>query len=162
MLCIKPLETFLGKCDVCNMLSKEGASDKSVFNGNSILLKIGEENIKNRYVYIGGDMVCSFVTNDCIYKYISNMGRNLIPYRIAVGEENVYFLSPHYKYTKKVNIKDSELLKTNENSVDPFDYHLEKPGPNCFKSLIEFVAIHRVLRRTKIWSCKKIEKTRKV
>ena len=35
-------------------------------------------------------MVCSFLTNDKIYKYISNMGNNLVPYSIAVGEENIF------------------------------------------------------------------------
>ena len=54
-----------------------GAFDKSVFDGNTILLKISEENGKHRYVYIGGDMICSFLTSDNIYKYISNMGNNL-------------------------------------------------------------------------------------
>ena len=32
ILCVKPLETFLGKCDVCNMLSRVGALDKPVFH----------------------------------------------------------------------------------------------------------------------------------
>ena len=41
-----------------------GAFDKEVFDGNTILLKIGEENGKHKYVYIGGDMVCSFTTTD--------------------------------------------------------------------------------------------------
>ena len=50
-----------------------GAFDKWVFDGNTILLKTSEENHKHRYVYIGGDMICSFLTNDNIYKYISIM-----------------------------------------------------------------------------------------
>ena len=32
-------------------------------------------------------MVCSFMTNDNIYEYISNMGKNLSPYSIAIGEK---------------------------------------------------------------------------
>ena len=51
-----------------------GAFDKSVFNGNTNLLKISEESDKHRYLYFGGDMICSSLTNDKIYKYISNMG----------------------------------------------------------------------------------------
>ena len=35
-------------------------------------------------------MICSFLTNDNIYKNISNMGNELTPYSIAVGHENVY------------------------------------------------------------------------
>ena len=35
-------------------------------------------------------MVCSFLTNDKIYKYISNMGNNLTPCTIAIGYEIIY------------------------------------------------------------------------
>ena len=88
---LKPMEIFLGKSQVCNMTEFSGARDKKVFDGNTILLKVNEENNKNNYVYIGGDMVCSFLTNDNIYKHISNMGNNLTPYSIAIGWENIYY-----------------------------------------------------------------------
>ena len=70
------------------------------------------------------------------------MGDNMIPYSIAVGEENIYFLSPHCKCIKRAKIKDDELLKTNGNSSDPFDYHLEKHGPDRFENLLEVTCIH--------------------
>ena len=123
------------------MLSKIGALDKSVFNGNTILLKISEENEENRYLYIGGDKIHSFITNDHILNNISNMGNNMIPYSIAIGEENINFPSPHYKHIKRKNIKDVELLRAIGHSVDPFDYHLEKHDPDCFKNLLEFTCI---------------------
>ena len=41
-----------------------GAFDKMVFDGTNTLLKIGEENDKHMYLYIGGDMICSFLTSD--------------------------------------------------------------------------------------------------
>ena len=75
--------------------------DKSLFDGNTTLLEIGEENDKHRYLYIGADMICSFITNDKIYKYISNMGTNLTPYIVAVNHENLYFLTPHFKFSKR-------------------------------------------------------------
>ena len=65
---VKPMKTFLGKSQVCNMTMFSGAFDKKVFDGNTILLKIIEENNKHKYVYIGGDMVCSFKTSDNIYE----------------------------------------------------------------------------------------------
>ena len=71
ILNIKPIETFLGKSQACDMTAMSGAFDKSVFDGNTILLKISEENDRHRYVYIGGNLVCSFLTNDNIYEYIS-------------------------------------------------------------------------------------------
>ena len=45
------------------------AFDKSVIDGNTILLEITEEYGRLRYVYIGGDMTCSFLTNDSIYRF---------------------------------------------------------------------------------------------
>ena len=85
---VKPMEIFLSKSQVCNMTMFSGSFDKKVFDGNTILLKISEENGKHKYVYIGGDMACSFMTSDNIYEYISNMGSNLCPYSVATGEEN--------------------------------------------------------------------------
>ena len=112
-----------------------GVFDKSVIDGKTILLKISEENDKHRYVYTSGDMICSYLTNDKFYKCISNMGINLTPYSIAVGHENIYFLTPHFNYIKREKTIDNELLKTNENSVDPFDYHISKFGKKSFKKL---------------------------
>ena len=87
--CVKPLENFLGKSQVCDMTMMSGAFDKSVFDGKSILLKIIKENARHRYVYLGGYMVCSFLPNDNIYEYISNMGNNLNPYSIAIVDHNI-------------------------------------------------------------------------
>ena len=98
LFCVNPLRTFLGKSEVCGMTLMSGALDKSVFDGITILLKRSAENDKHRYVYFGRDMICSFLTNDKIYKYISNMGNNLTPYSIAIGEENIYFVSPLFNF----------------------------------------------------------------
>ena len=107
---VNPMETFLGKSQLCDMTEFSGAKDKKVFDGNTILLKVSEENNQHRYVYIGGDMVCSFLTNDRIYKYISNMGTNLSPYSIGTGEENYYLLAPNFKFIKKDKIDYDTIL----------------------------------------------------
>ena len=70
------METFLGKGELCDKTDISRPEDKEVFNGKTILLKIGEGKNQHRYVYIVDDMVCSFLTNDRIYKNISNMGNN--------------------------------------------------------------------------------------
>ena len=132
---VKPLETFLGKREVCDMTLMSGAFDKSAFDGNTILLKISEEYGRRRFVYIGGNMIRSFLTNDNLCKYISNMGVNLTPCSIAVGHENIYFLTAQFKYIKREKIIDNELLKTNKSSVDPFDYHVSNCGKYSFKKL---------------------------
>ena len=110
--CVRPLEKFLGKCNGTNMLIKLGSFDKSVFSGNTILLEISDENNKNSYVYVGASKIYSFLTNDHILEYISNMRDNMIPYSIAIGEENINFVSPRCKCIKRAKIKDDELLKT--------------------------------------------------
>ena len=108
---VNPMETFIGKSQLCNITEFSGAEDKEVFNGNTILLEIGKENNKHRYVYIGGDQVCSFLTNDQNYKYISNMGNNLSPYSIAIGWESIYYLTPYFGYIKKENIDVDDIDK---------------------------------------------------
>ena len=85
---VNPMETFLGKSQSCTMTAVSGSFGKACFDGNTILLKVCIENGKNKYVYIGGDMVCSFFTSDNIYELISNMGNNLSPYSVATGDEN--------------------------------------------------------------------------
>ena len=47
---INPMETFLGKSQRCSMTTFSGAFDMTCFDGNTILLKIGIENGKNKYV----------------------------------------------------------------------------------------------------------------
>ena len=108
---VNPIETFIGKSQVCNMTRFSGARYKEVFNGNTILLEVGKENNKHKYVYIGGNMVCSFLTADAIYKYISNMGNSLTPYSIAIGWENIYYLTPYFRIIKKENIDVDDIDK---------------------------------------------------
>ena len=121
ILYIRLLQTFLGKSKECDMTLLSGALEKSVFDENTILFEIGEEWGRHRFTYIGGNLVCSFLTNDDIYDYISNMGNNLTLYIMAIGEENIYFLTPHFKFIKRCRVVDNELLSTNEESADPFD-----------------------------------------
>ena len=108
---VNPMETFIGKSLCCDMTEFSGVEDKEVFKGNTNLLKIAEENNMHRYVYIGGDMVCSFLTKDKSYKYISIMGNNLTPYSIGIGWENIYYLTPYFRYIKKENIHVDDIDK---------------------------------------------------
>ena len=91
ILCVKPLKTFWGKSEVCDMTTMSRAFDKSVFDGNTKLLKISEGCDRHRYLYIGVDMICSFVTNDDIRQYISNIGNKLTLSSIALGDETSLF-----------------------------------------------------------------------
>ena len=124
------MEIFLGKSESRMMTAFSGAFNKPVIDGNTILLKISEENDQQKYLYIGVDMVCSFLTNVNIYKYISNVGNNLIPYNIAIGEENIYFLTPDFECTKREKIKNIKSIERNGNFVDLFD-------SSCIKDSVE-------------------------
>ena len=55
-------------------------------------------------------MVCSFMTSDNIYEYVSNMGNNLTPYSFATGEENYYLLAPNFSFIKKNKIDYDTIL----------------------------------------------------
>ena len=111
-----------------------GAFDKSVFDGNTFLLKISEEIDNRRYVYFGGDMICSFLTNDDIRQNISNMGNKVTPYSIAIGEENIHFSTPHFQFNKRDRIDYDKALTTTQNSLDPIDYHISHCRKNSFKN----------------------------
>ena len=117
------------------MTLMSGVFDNSVIDGKTILLRISEEYGRHRFVYIGGDMICSFLISDNIYRYISKMGNSLTPYSLALGEENIYFLTPHFIFFKREKIDDNELLKTNKVNVDPFSYHVSNRGRYSFKKL---------------------------
>ena len=120
---VHPTETLIGKSQLCNMTECSGAKDREVFNGKTISLKIGKEDNKHEYVYIGGDKVCSFLTNVEIYKYISNMGNNLTPYSIAIGWENIYYLTPVFGYIKKKNIDVDDTDKLFDIDYDDIMKH---------------------------------------
>ena len=104
------METFLGKSESCAMTASSGAFNKKCFDRNTILLKVGIEIGKHKYVYIGGDMVCSFMTIDNIYEYISNMGNILCPYSVATGEENYYLLAAKFSFIKKDKMDYDTIL----------------------------------------------------
>ena len=135
ILSVKPLRTFLGKSEICEMTKLSGSYGKEIYDGKTILLKISEENDKHRWVYVGGNKICSFLTNDDIYKYISNVGNNITPYSIAVGDEYIYFLTPHFKFIKREMIHNNELLNTNERSVDTYEFHVSRCGQHSFKQI---------------------------
>ena len=63
------------------------------------------------------------------------MGNILIPYSTAIGEENIYFLTPDFDFIKRGNIKIIKSMERKENFVDLFDYHGSKCRKDSFKKL---------------------------
>ena len=79
-------------------------------------------------------MICSFLTDDNIYNYISNMGNNLTLQNIAIGMQNIYFSTPHLKYIKEGKINHDKLLEWNDNSSDLYYYCISQCGKDSFKN----------------------------
>ena len=123
---------FIGKSKVCPMTEFSGsAKNSSEFDGNTLLVEC--EN--NEYVYISGLEIFKFKIDDKIIDYISLMGNNMIPHAITVGERYTYFLYDRYKFIENDKIEENTLLNATNNSLDPYDYHLEKCGIDSFKKL---------------------------
>lgn len=64
--------------------------DGPKFKANSFLLKLP----KNIYVFIGHS-VYKFTSTDDIVEYASAVGNSDVPYPVALGKENVYFMLDH-------------------------------------------------------------------
>ena len=81
-----PIKIFIGYSNLDEMTEYSGSYGPS-YNGNSILLQIGEAN----YIYIG-ESIKSFTTTSQIIKYESPVGNNDVPYSYAIDEnEQVYW-----------------------------------------------------------------------
>lgn len=91
------------------------------FDGNSILLHI--EN--NDYVFIG-DCIYRFKTpkDDVIEKYYSTVGNSWVPYPIAIGKKNIYFMLDLTSVSNEY-FKDFSL----ENKIDGYSYYYGHEGP---------------------------------
>jgi len=84
----KVVKVFVGKSPKTPMTEFSGGIGPR-FDGNSILV-----NLKgNTYLYIGNS-VYQFQTQpgDAIVEYISPVGNNDVPYPVAIGTKNVYFM----------------------------------------------------------------------
>ena len=129
---------FIGKSPKCIMTNlSKGYGPK--FDGNSILLQIDS----NKYVFVGHN-IYEFKIDDTINEYYSPVGNNDVPYPVALGSKNNYFMLDK---TYVSNDKFKDLSK--KNKIDLYTYYyghsenekLEKYAKNM-KS-IKF--IHKVI-----------------
>ena len=131
-LSFKPKHILIGKSKVCEMKEFSGATANSAdFDGNTLLLQC----VNNEYVYISGLENFKFKTDDKIIDYISLVGNNMIPYAIILGEKYTYFLYNRYKFIENDKIEEGTLLHATNDSLNPYDYHVEKCGIDAFKKL---------------------------
>ena len=128
---------FFAKSKDCEMTEFSEAEDEEGLDGNTLLLEVED----TKYVYISGLEISEFKTSDKIIDYISLMGNNMIPYAIAIGEKYTYFMYNRYKFDKNEKIQEGTLLNASNDSLDPYDFHLEKGGKEVCKT-IEAKKIH--------------------
>ena len=123
------LNIFIGKSHLNDMTEFSGARDDSIWDGNSILLELeaieDEVSINQQaneeqpqksvststYIIIGNRGVYSFQTEDKIFKFTSNVGNNQVPYAVAYGERNIYYLSDRYQFIPYDSIHDDDIRK---------------------------------------------------
>ena len=123
---------FIGTSKVCPMTEFSGAANNSSeFDGNTLLIEC--EN--NEYVYISGLEITKFKIDDKIIDYISLMGNSMIAHGIMIGERYTYFLYHRYEFIENDKIEEGTLLNRTGNSLDPYDYLVEKCGVDTFKKL---------------------------
>lgn len=82
-----PIEIFIGKSTLNEMTEYSGGHG-SVFDGNTILLRIGNMD-EYRYVCIG-EGIFEFTTSEKITNYVSSVGNNDVPYPYAESENYTY------------------------------------------------------------------------
>ena len=48
----------------------------------------------------------------------------MVVYALADEEKYSYFPSDHYKFTQNERLEEGSLLKSTNESVDPYDHHI--------------------------------------
>ena len=127
-------KVFIGKSPKCIMTEFSGGYGPK-FDGNSILLQIDS----NKYVFVGHN-IYEFKIDDTINEYYSPVGNNDVPYPVALGSKNTYFMLDQ---TYVSNDKFKDLTK--KNKIDLYSYYyghsgnekLEKYAKNMKKKIID-------------------------
>jgi hypothetical protein len=95
------------------------SSPYKIYNGNSILIQL----TPNKYMHIGCE-IFTFVTKDIITDFLSPVGNSDVPYPIAYGTENVYFMLDK-KYYSNDDILLEKTVSNSEDIYGEFYEHLE-------------------------------------
>jgi len=104
---VKAKEIFIGKSSGKSHISDHSPGQAKEFIGNSILLELSAK----KYMYIGSE-IYEFHTEDTIESYYSLVGNNDVPYPIALGTDNIYFMLDH------TYVKREMVLFSNMKEVD--------------------------------------------
>ena len=110
-------EIFIGKSPKSEMTNFSGGYGPK-FDGNSILLQIDS----NKYVFVGHNLY-EFKIDDIINEYYSPVGNNDVPYPVALGSKNNYFM------LDQTYISNNEFKGlTKKNKIDLYSYYYGHSG----------------------------------
>ena len=89
----------------------------------------------NEYIFFSGYEIVIFPKEDNFIDFIYNIGNNMVPYAIAVGEKFNKSISDLYKFVENGKIEKGVLVNGIANRLDPFDYSVSNCGENAFREL---------------------------
>ena len=123
---------FIGKSCLNEMTEYSGAKDDSKWDGNTILLEI----VDKKYIFVGNIGVYSFETEDKIIKFTSNVGNNCVPYPVAYGEKNIYYMNDMCQFIPYISIQDNDIRKKiseMDETYDPYEFLYDSNGGERIK-----------------------------
>ena len=134
----KFLKRFVGKStgDDTFQLADHKKQDARKFIGNSMLFQTAA----NKYMVVAGSAIYSFQTpdTDSIIRFYSSVGRSDVPYPVAEGKANIYFMLDK-KYVPK-----SEFEKGTQ-----FEFAYDKYYANNMKKTSKpFIAVKQLHKHT--------------
>jgi hypothetical protein len=92
--------------------------------GNTILLELAG----GKYVWIGSS-IYEFKPKDKIVKYFSQIGSSDVPYPVALGEENAYFMIEDKYVPRDAFPEDVDWYS----KAYPIFYGFDRPAPKKYK-----------------------------
>jgi hypothetical protein len=110
------------------------------FHGNTILIRIN----KYKYIYVGCE-IFSFKTKEEILDFISPMGNSDVPYPLAYGTENIYFLCER-SYVKSDQLHLEPTVINAEELYGEFYGHITFPETQKFDK-VPLLSFKRLVAR---------------
>lgn len=87
-------------------------------HGNSILIQISD----HKYIYVG-NIIYEFATDEKIIDYVSPVGNSDVPYPVAIGSDNVYFMLDK-QFIKSQDLETPITVANAENLYSEFYGHI--------------------------------------
>lgn len=110
------------------------------YNGNTILLYLGQTNKKHNYVYICAEIL-EFSTDYKINDYVSQIYDNSVAYAYAIDSDNNYYLFDSGVVILLSNIKNSDY---DNKSYDIYDYYYNNEKLLKKKNMIKTIKSKKI------------------